>query len=200
MAVRLAAAVLLLVLAPGCALVTPAPPPPAKEVLVKTPAEVPQGESRISVLVVLAPRSRPLYDSTQIAYRLQPYEIASFARHEWAEPPARMLQPLIMGTLQASRCCRTVVEAPYIGPTGLLLRTDLQELFADFTLEPPAVQLSIRFVLSEGVAGRVVATRDITLREPMASKSPEATVAAANEAVAKAQLELALFVLESDRR
>jgi len=196
MAARLAAAVLLGALASGCALVTPAPPPPAKEVLLKTPAEVPQGESRVPVLVVLAPRSRPLYDSTRIAYRLQPYEIASFARHEWGEPPARMLQPLVMRTLQASHCCRAVVAAPYVGPTAFLLHTDLQDLFADFTLEPAAVQLSIHFALSDGVAGRIVATRDITVREPMTGKSPEATVAAANEAVAKAMLELALFVID----
>lgn len=199
-AARLAGAVLLLALAPGCALVTPAPPPPLKEVLAKTPAPVPQGETRAAVLVVLPVQGAALYETTRIAYRLRPYEVASFARHEWAEPPSRMLQPLIVKTLHASRCCSAVVAAPYVGPGGWLLRSELQELIADFTLEPAAVQLSLHFVLSNADAGRIVATRDITVREPMASQSPEAAVAAANEAVAKALLELAGFVIDQAGR
>ena len=160
------------------------------------PPEVPQRSSQGAVLVVYPPQTRPVYDTTEMAYMTRPYEIAYFSQHEWAEPPAQMLQPLLVGTLQNTRFFSAVLTPPYAGRHSFALRTEIRELIADFTSEPAALQLSLRFQLSEGATGAVVATKDISIREPMQQKTPYAGVVAGNDATAKALLELARFVVE----
>jgi len=182
--------------APGCALMEPAQPQATKAVLDKLPAEVPQRASRGAVLVVFPPQARPLYDTAQMAYTTKPYEIAYFSRHEWAETPAQMLQPLLVRTLQGTRFFSAVVEPPYPGREAYALRTEIREIVADFTAEPAVLRLSLQFRLSEGAAGRIVAVKEISIREPLQAKTPYAGVLAANEATAKALLELARFVLD----
>jgi cholesterol transport system auxiliary component len=180
----------------GCALLAPPPPETRKEVLDQAPLDVPQRDCRGGTLLVLPPRTRPAYDMTEMAYRVQPHELAYFSQHEWAETPSRMLQPLIAKTLQATRCFGLVVGPPYAGPYRYSLHTELRELVADFTFEPAALQLSLRFQLDDA-AGRAVAVKEVSLREPLRQRNPYGSVVAANEATAKALSELAAFVLDS---
>ena len=189
-------AVLALSLVPGCALLSPPAAQARKEVLNRMPSEVPQRASHGAVLLVFPPQTRPIYDTTQMAYTTRPYEIAYFSQHEWAETPAQMLQPLLVRTLQDTRFFGAVLAPPYPGRYSYALRTEIRELIADFTAEPATVQLSLRLQLSEGATGRIVAIKELSIREPMQQKTPYAGVVAANEAAAKALLELARFVLD----
>lgn len=189
-------AVLTLSLVPGCALLQPAPAETRKEVLHKMPAELPRRASNGAVLVVFPPQARPIYDTTQIAYTSRPYEIAFFSQHEWAETPAQMLQPLLVRTLQDTHFFSAVLAPPYPRHYSYALRTEIRELIADFSSEPAAMQLSLQFQLSDGATGRIVAVKQVTIREPMQQKTPQGGVVAANEATAKALLELARFVLD----
>lgn len=162
----------------------------------KMPAELPQRASNGAVLLVFPPQTRPIYDTTEMAYSTQPYEIAYFSQHEWAETPAQMLQPLLVRTLQNTRFFSAVLAPPYPARYNYALRTEIRELIADFTSEPAALQLSLRFQLSEGATDRIVAIKEVSIREPMREKTPYAGVVAGNDASAKALLELATFVLE----
>jgi cholesterol transport system auxiliary component len=190
-------AVLAFGLVPGCALMSAAPVETRKEVLNKVPVDVPRRASRGAVLLVLPPHTRPIYDTTQMAYTTQPYEIAFFSQHEWAETPAQMLQPLLQRTLQNTQFFSAVLAPPYAGRYSYALRTEIRELIADFTSDPAALAVSLRFQLSDGAAGRIVAVKEISIREPMQKKTPYAGVVAANEAIAKALLQLATFVLDN---
>lgn len=196
LAAAVVGAVLALPLAPGCSLLPPADAEPRKEVLNKMPAELPQRASNGAVLLVFPPQTRPIYDTTEMAYTTRPHEIGYFRQHEWAETPAQMLQPLLLGTLQRTRFFSAVLAPPYAARYSYALRTEIRELIADFTSEPAAVQLSLRFQLSEGATDRIVAIKEISIREPMHERTPYAGVVAGNDATAKALLELATFVLE----
>ncbi len=108
-----------------------------------------------------------------------------------------MLQPLLVRTLQGTGSFSAVVTPPYSGPYGWGLRTEIGELVADFTADPGVLRLSLRLQLIEGASGRVVATRDVEVREPLRQRTPEASIAAANTATAQALLEVARFILEN---
>jgi cholesterol transport system auxiliary component len=198
MATRLFGAVLALSFA-GCALLSAAPARTSKQMLNKMPTELPQRSSNGAVLVVYPPQTRLVYNTTEMAYMTRPYEIGYFSQHEWAEPPAQMLQPLLVGTLQNTHFFSAVLAPPYAGRHSYALRTEIRELIADFTSEPAALQLSLRFQLSEGANGTIVATKDISVREPMQQKTPYAGVVAGNDAIERALVELASFVLENTR-
>ena len=58
------------------------------------------------------------------------------------------------------------------------------------------LQLAMRFYLSREATNQVIWTKELSVREPMRERNPDAGVAAANEAIAKILRELARFVIE----
>jgi cholesterol transport system auxiliary component len=191
-ATALLAAVLVL---PGCAL-QPAAAQPRKALLTpQLPQQMPRESGTGATLLVFAPRSRPLYDTVRMAYQIRANEVDYFSRTEWAETPAQMLQPLLVKTLQDTGLFSAVVTAPYPGSYGSGLRTEIGELVADFSADSAVLLLSLRLQWTDG-AGRVVATHEVSVREPIQRRTSEASIAAANAATAKALGEVAKFVLE----
>ena len=180
----------------GCALVAAPETESSKAVLSKLPAEIPRREASRITLLLLTPEAKPIYDTTQMAYSLRPYEVAYFRNHEWGATPAQMLQPLLVSTLEQTGYLRAILTPPYAGSYSYSLRTEIVEFVQDFASDPAALRLLLRLRLSDDATGRLVATREISLREPMQQKSPSAGVVAANEATAKALQEIARFVLE----
>jgi cholesterol transport system auxiliary component len=180
----------------GCTLFSPAQVESSKAVLSEIPLELPEEKTRPATLLVLAPETQPVYDTTQMAYSNRPYEIAYFSKIEWGERPSRMIQPLLVQTLRNTRYFSTVLTPPYVGRTTHALRSEILDLKQDFTSNPAALQLSMRFQLSAETTNQIVAAREISVREPMLERTPYAGVVAANNALAKLLRELAKFVIE----
>lgn len=183
----------------GCALLAPAKPEANKAILSKIPLDLPQRERHAATLLVFVPDTRPAYDTTQMAYSVRAYQIAYFGQNEWGETPSQMLQPLLVRTLENTHYFTAVLTPPYAGRYSYALRTDILELTQDFSATPATLQLSLRFQLSDGATNRIIATTEVSLREPMQQRTPYAGVVAANDATAKALQQLAKFVLEKIR-
>lgn len=181
----------------GCSVLPPASIQAKKEMLSKLPGDVPQGKARAATLLVFAPETRPIYDTTQMAYMLKPYQIDFFSQHEWGETPSQMLQPLLMKTLESTHAFVTVLTRAYQGRYSYALRTEIAELVQDFSAEPAVLKLTLRLQLSDGATGALIASKEIALHEPLRQKTPEAGVEAANDATEKALREIASFVLEN---
>jgi cholesterol transport system auxiliary component len=181
----------------GCALAPAADPPITSSLLDQVPTQVPHRTPIPSTLLVFAPEARPAIDTAQMAYSLRPHHLAYYAQNQWAETPAQMLQPLLVRTLEATGAFRAVVASPHTGPYAVGLRTEMTELVQDFAQEPPVLRLSLRVRLNDGSANRVLATREITVKQTMQQKGPQAGVTAANAALALALEQVAGFVLEN---
>jgi len=184
-----------LAIASGCTLFSPAQPEIRKQVLSEMPLELPVERTRAASLLVSVPQAQPIYDTTQMVYSIRPYEIGYFSQTEWAEKPSRMIQGLLVQTLRNTRYFSAVLTPPHSGRYTHVLRSEILELRQDFTSQPPMLQLAMRFQLS-GATGQVIASKEITVREPMREKTASAGVVAANDATAKLLRELARFVLE----
>jgi cholesterol transport system auxiliary component len=180
----------------SCTLLSPAKTTTDKAVLNQIPLELPHRESHGGTLLVFPPQTESIYDTTQMVYRERPHQIAYFGQNEWADTPSHMIQPLLVKALENTGYFRAVLTPPYTGGYTHALRTEILELTQDFTAEPATLLLSLRLQLTDAPAARVLATKEISLREPMQQKTPHAGVAAANEATAKALREVAAFVLE----
>jgi cholesterol transport system auxiliary component len=183
----------------SCTVLPAASGEPQKALITKMPTDLPRHETRAAVLLVFPPEAAPLYDTTQMAYTNRAHQIDYFSQHEWGEPPSQMLFPLLVKTLENAHYFSTVLTPPYLGRYTYALRTEILELTQDFTAEPATLILSLRLQLSDGATDKVIATEEISLREPMLQKTPYAGVEAANNAAAKALEETARFVLEKTR-
>ncbi len=185
-----------IVLPSGCAVLNPVKVETRREMLAKIPADLPPRRTAPESILVLPPESSPVYDTIHMAYETRPYEIAYFGRTAWAERPTRMLHTLLVQTLEKARYFDTVAVPPFTGEYGHVLETKLLAFHQDFTSDPPAFRLILRVQIADRSAKEPIATRDISLREPMPERTPYAGAVAANEATAKALKEIARFVAE----
>ncbi|NML44358.1 ABC transporter [Ramlibacter sp. G-1-2-2] len=183
---------------PGCAIVAPPERATATSLLDEQPTDLPQGRRRAQPLLVYEPQTRPMYDTTQMAYTVRAHQVAYFSRNLWGETPSQMLHPLLLRSLERTQAFAAVLAPPYTGGGALALHTEVAELVQDFTDDAvPVLRLALRVRLVDETSGKILGTRDIAQQVRMQQKAPSAGVLAANQAVALALREVAAFVLET---
>ncbi len=160
------------------------------------PAEVAQGTPHSATLLVLVPATAAAYDTTRIAYATAPHEIAYYSHVEWARTPARMLQPLLLQAMRATHAFAAVEAPPYLDRYRYALHTEIREVRLDFSAAPVA-RLALHAHLADEETGRTLFDGDIAVEAPIAARTPEAGIAAANAAAAKALGELAAEVVRA---
>jgi len=184
-------------MAAGCSLLAQPAAEIRRETLARMPLDLPKGRQHSGTLLVSPPETSAAYDTTRMAYQRRSFEIAWFARTEWAARPGQMLDPLLVQTLQRAKVFDAVVTPPFMGRSTHVLRTQILAFGQDFTADPPAFQLDLRVQLVAEPGDRVIATTQIGVREPMQETSPYAGAAAANEATVRALTDLVAFVRAS---
>jgi cholesterol transport system auxiliary component len=182
----------------GCSLLPPPKSDPVTAILDKSPDRVPTGIGHPTVLLVGLPETSAAYDTTRMVYSVRTHQLAYFRDNQWAATPARMIQPLLVRTLQQTGVFRAILIAPETGASSYSLRTEIFELIQDHTVTPPVLRLQLHLQLFDA-AERPIAGRDIIEQERMREAVPYAGVIAANDAVVKALREAAQFVVGSVR-
>lgn len=193
---------LLALLLGGCSAINLGSSPDAPRtiwLLSAVPAAAPAGAARpAGVLLVDKPEARAGFDTPRMAYSRQPLAIDYYTRSEWADVPARMLQPLIVQTLAQGGTWTAVLPAPNPGRADVRLTTNVLELVHDLSAgEPGLVRLRLRAVFTDVVDRRVLATREFAAVEPAASANAEGYAAAADRADARVLAGLAAFTAET---
>jgi cholesterol transport system auxiliary component len=160
----------------------------------------PMAAASAPVLLVGRPRAAAGHDSRRMVYQRLPLELEAFAFHEWVEPPAQLLAPLLVRALQDGGGFRAVLLAPSAAAGGWLLETELIRLQQDFSSRPSQVQLTLRVVLLDGSTRQVIAWRSFDSRVAAASDDPVAGVQAAQQAVQRALSAVTAFCAEERSR
>lgn len=151
-------------------------------------------------IVIAPPGARPGFEGARMAYVTRAYELRYFARHQWVEPPARLLAPLLAAALERGGRFRPVQAHTGIAPV-LRLDTEIVALQQEFDVRPSQLRFAVRAQLVDAAAGRVLGTTEIEAVEPAGSDDPYAGVVAANRAVARVLEQLAAWCeAQSPRR
>lgn len=176
-----------------------------------TPLKLPQPESQSTFLLDAQPsaaqqavrhdlalavgetRAWPGFDGSAMAYTRRANELDYFAKNRWAEPPARMITPLVAQALERSGAFRAVVRTRSPAAADLRLDTDLERLVQDFRSQPSRIELALHAQLIDLRDGRVLAAQDFALTEDAPSDDPYGGVVATNRALARLLGELAAF-------
>ncbi len=145
----------------------------------------------LTVMPVIASRG---FDSTAMRYQSSPYQLTSFVENTWAAPPANMITPLLLQSMQQSHLFNAVILGPAMNSTTYGLNTTLLSLYQDFTLKPSQIVLSLDVSLGNNRTNQVIADQVITVRVKTSAETPYAGVVAANEALSQALADVAQFV------
>jgi cholesterol transport system auxiliary component len=145
------------------------------------------------VLLVSAPRAAPGFEGPRIAWVREPHQLRYFARSQWAEPPARMLGPLLVRALEHTGRFQAITDLPGAAAAGLRLDTELVRLQQEFASRPSQVRVTLRVQLVDAETRRILGTGEFEAVEPAASEDPAGGVAAASRAVGHALSEVAAW-------
>jgi cholesterol transport system auxiliary component len=184
----------------ACSFFSPVKTHPVNHYLLSKTAEyIPIKRQRPIALLVSLPDISPVYNTTQMAYTIRPYEISYFAWNQWAEVPQEMFQPLLVKTLERTHHFKAIVTPPYAGGYDYVLDTEILELLQDYTHRIPLLVMTVRAQIINVSRNRVIGTRSFTVVQPILRCSPYAGVFAANDASAHIQQRIAEFCLERIR-
>lgn len=176
----------------ACGSLLPKPPPaPSLHLLTSVPPASPlvQGAAQAS-LRINAPQAAAGFDSRRIIYLHEPHQLNYFARHEWADTPARMLAPLLLAALDGGGQFRVVLGANSAGSAEFSLDTVVIRLQQDFSQVPSQLRLTLRASLLDNASRRVLASREFDARVNAPSEDADGGVKAANLALQRVLSEL----------
>ena len=148
----------------------------------------------ISILVS-TPEALAGYQTEQMHYVQKPYELDAFASNAWISPPASMLYPLILQSLQKTGYFHAVASGPYADKADYRLDTQVVMLQQNFLRKPSTIQLVVKVALTHISDNRLVASRMINEQVPCTMDTPYGGVIAANQATQQLTSTLSQFVI-----
>ena len=164
-----------------------------KYVINKMPCFIPTKKTRPIVLLVTKPEIKAIYNTTQMAYTIRPYQIAYYSLNRWAETPDEMLQPLLVQTMQKTHHFKAVVTPPYNGLYDYELDTEILSFIQDYTCRIPVFRMNVRAQMIKTSINKVIATREFSVIQPLPQRSPYGGVLAANRATVQILERMARF-------
>lgn len=189
----------------GCSGLLPTPPeaPPASFMLAPGLSSV-RPETQSSglglTLLVSRPESSAGYGTPRMAYLEQEYRLDYFSDHQWVDPPAAMLEPLLVKALDAQPAFGAV-SAEGRGIRGdLRLSTVIEALYQDFRPRPSQARVALRVRLVDAGDGRILATRLFDDSEPAPADTAYGGVQAVNRILARLLPEIADFAARAATR
>lgn len=156
----------------------------------------PAGARGDRVLLVEPARAEPGAHTRYIAYSRSPQHLDYYIQSQWADTPARMLQPLLVASLDASGLYRAVLASSAGASADLRLEVDIIELRQRFWDTPSEVRFVLRARLYDVEQRTVLGTRTFEALQPAPSEDAAGGVAAANHAVAQVLADLVSFLRE----
>ncbi|KTD83087.1 ABC-type transport auxiliary lipoprotein family protein [Legionella waltersii] len=152
-------------------------------------------KARGFTLQVSAPDAVAGYQTEQMMYMKKPFKLEAFAKNEWTAPPADMLFPLLVQSLQKTGYFYAVTSSPYSEKANYRLDTQLLSLKQNFTKKPSVLEFSAKVVLSNVESNRIVGSQMVSLEIPCPTDTPYGGVVAANQASYQFTATVAQFVV-----
>lgn len=146
-------------------------------------------------LLVTTPDAAAGYQTEQMLYIKKPYALEPFAKNAWTNPPADMLYPLILQSLQRTNLFEAVTSNAYTLGATYRLDTQLLSLQQNFLKKPSVLEFSAKVVLTHVSDNNVLASKIINLRIPCPSDTPYGGVIAANKAAQQFTANLTHFMV-----
>lgn len=168
--------------------------PAAEYLLDWRPAEIAERSPRGPVLQISPVRAAAGFRSANMVYVAQPHRLEHFARHRWVDPPARMLEPLLVRAAEASGLYAAIGSPAAPIKADLRLDAELQHLQLVVEGGQHRLQVALRVSLISVTDGRQLAASNFDLEEISREHSPYGSVQAANRAVARLMDELTAFL------
>jgi ABC-type uncharacterized transport system auxiliary subunit len=154
------------------------------------PPAVSAAPAQLPVSLLVGHFGAPLvYRDTRIVFRTGPNEMGMYEEHRWAEPPAHMVEHMLMRALRASGQYRSVQLIASNAQGDYILRGRI-ERFEEISGSPLAARVALHVSLYNPKEGHTVWTKDYGQDEPVSGNDVAAVVAALNRNLQRGLVEI----------
>jgi cholesterol transport system auxiliary component len=153
---------------------------------------------RRNTLMVTVPDVKPIFSTTDMLYSTSRFKVAAFAKNSWGDPPAQMLQPLIIQTMQNTHYFTAVVPQSTLGDYDFILSSQITDFKQIFFNRASEFHLGLRAQIISGVTGKVIASKEFSVAQRAPMNSPLGGVIAANCATQKLLEQLTAWYLQQN--
>jgi cholesterol transport system auxiliary component len=155
----------------------------------------------VNVIYVATPNANPGYQSSNMLYMTEPYQLSAFGQSQWAAPPALMLQGLVADALRARGYFDAVLTHAQGAQWQYRLNVTLVQLQQEFMGPQSRVRLELLANLVDVEhGGQVIASKRFMALERAYAPNPYAGVLAANRAATHLVSEIANFCVKNVQR
>lgn len=151
-------------------------------------------------LLVVKPQAVGGYQTTDMLYITKPYELMPFAQNAWVDPPANMLFPLLLESLNSANYFHAIDATPYAKETTYRLDTLLLSLHQNFLTKPSKLQMSVKAVLSRSRDNEVIDSAIFKTQKACPEDTPYGGVVAANAAAKEITGAITNFVIQQVKK
>ncbi|ABQ55479.1 transport system, auxiliary component [Legionella pneumophila str. Corby] len=149
---------------------------------------------------VTVPEAVAGYQTEEMLYMKKPFKLEPFVKNAWTSPPADMLFPLLVQSLQSSGYFYAVTSSPYSEEADYRLDTQLLKLEQNFIKKPSVLEFSAKIVLTHISDNQIIGSRIVSLQIPCSQDTPYGGVIAANQATFRFTATATDFVVSHIKR
>ncbi|MDF1931688.1 ABC-type transport auxiliary lipoprotein family protein [Legionella pneumophila] len=149
---------------------------------------------------VTVPEAVAGYQTEEMLYMKKPFKLEPFVKNAWTSPPADMLFPLLVQSLQSSGYFYAVTFSPYSEEADYRLDTQLLKLEQNFIKKPSVLEFSAKIVLTHISDNQIIGSRIVSLQIPCSQDTPYGGVIAANQATFRFTATATDFVVSHIKR
>ena len=153
--------------------------------------------ARLPTLVIQPPKAAAGFDSRRMMYTRYTHQLEYFAKNEWVDTPAHMLQTLLVSAIEETGHFNAVLPKYSSVKSELSLESEIVRLIQIFNSKPSQVQFNLKVIMIDNATGQVVAQREFSEKVNAASDDPIGGVAAANQAVNAVLVKMSAFTREA---
>lgn len=148
-------------------------------------------------ILIATPVAAPGYETSRMIYVMVPYQLKSFANHQWVASPAQLLLPLLANHVRSIGYFKGVVTSPFSGATNYQLNTQLLSLQQEFLRPQSDIRLTMQATIVDDLTGKMIASRVFEAVVPTKTNNPYGGVLATNEAANIVLNQIARFTVHA---
>ena len=152
--------------------------------------QVTPSEQRLDVALLIGHFAAPtLYRDTRMVYRTGPNELGLYEDHRWVEPPAEMVEVMLLHTLRRSREYKSVQLIASNAQGDYVVRGRV-ERFEEVDGKPLSASVTLHMSLYDVKKGETVWSQTYQHEEPAAGNDVASVAAALDKNLQQGILEL----------
>jgi cholesterol transport system auxiliary component len=151
----------------------------------------------LPTITINMPKANAGFDTGHMMYTRSPHKLEHFAKNEWVDTPARMLQSLMVSKIEKTASFKAVLTKYSLVKSDIRLDTEIVQLIQIFNGKPSQVQFTLRATFIDNNTNLIISLREFDEVATAKSDDPIGGVLAANQAVNSALEKLGKFSQDS---